>query len=334
MSEVIGNLVTTIIPAYNRPEMLRQAVESVLAQTWRPIEIIIADDGSTDETQEVGKSYERTHPGVIRYVWNPNRGPGPARESGRQLARGEFIQYLDSDDTLWPRKFEVQIAALRGHPGCGIAYGQTRLCREGEPPSEHPHKWTGKDLSTLFPWLLVDRWWTTNSPLWRRSVCDQLGPWTDLRFSQDWEYDARAGAMGVKLVYCPEFVCDQGHHAHHRQTGSGKWLDPKGRVRFFNLLFDHAITSGVEPDSPQVRHFARWVFSHSRQCGALGDVESAEALLRLARKAEGGFSLDMRAYRVMSAVIGWRNASRVADFGQRLLGRRHGRFTSKQSWIS
>jgi glycosyltransferase involved in cell wall biosynthesis len=334
MPDVVAGLVSTIIPVYNRPAMLRQAVDSVMSQTWRPIEIIIADDGSTDETVEVGKHYEQAHPGVVRYLWNPNRGAGLARESGRQIARGEFIQYLDSDDTLWPRKFEVQVAALRANPECGVAYGQVRLCREGEPPAETPHKWTGRSLPTLFPWLLVDRWWNTDTPLWRRSVCEEIGPWSDLRYSQDWEYDARAGSLGVKLAYCPEFVCDQGHHALHRQTGSGKWLDPKGRVKFFTLLFEHALKAGVALDSPEMKHFSRWVFAHARQCGALGDSDSARALVELASKSAGGQTMDMRAYRILSAAIGWRNTSRVAELGQRLLGRRHGQSTRKQSWMT
>ncbi len=334
MAECVPDLVSTIIPVYNRPAMLRQAVDSVLAQTWRPIEIIIADDGSTDDTTEVGKTLEQANPGVVRYLWNPNRGAGPARESGRQIARGEFIQYLDSDDRLWPRKFEVQIAALRANPDCGIAYGQIRLCRDGEPPSESPHKWSGRKLETLFPWLLVDRWWNTDAPLWRRSVCDRIGAWSDLRYSQDWEYDARAGALGVRLAYCPEFVCDQSHHATNRQTGSGKWLAPAAKVIFFSRLFEHATSAGMTADAAEMRHFSRWVFSHSRQCAVDGDAESALALYALAARAAARPSADMRAYRLMTAIVGWRNASRISGFAQGLLGRRHGRFTRKQSWMT
>ena len=108
--DVIENLVSTIIPVYNRPDMLRAAVESVLQQTHRPIEVIIADDGSTDETGEVAKELVEQHPEVVRYTRHENAGPGPARELGRQLARGEFIQYLDSDDRLLPNKFAIKSA--------------------------------------------------------------------------------------------------------------------------------------------------------------------------------------------------------------------------------
>ena len=116
----MNGLVTTIIPVYNRPCFLREAVASVLAQTYRPIEIIIVDDGSGPETVAVCEELAAAHP-EIRILHQENAGPGAARERGRLAARGEFIQYLDSDDRLLPEKFE--------HAGCGFA-GQSGLrCR-------------------------------------------------------------------------------------------------------------------------------------------------------------------------------------------------------------
>lgn len=333
MPELVANLVSTIIPVYNRPAMLRQAVESVLAQSWRPIEIIIADDGSTDDTPTLGQQLAADHPGVIHYLWNPNRGAGPAREAGRQLARGEFIQYLDSDDTLWPRKFEIQIKALRDHPECGAAYGWIRLCPEGGVPADTPHKWSGRELPTLFPWLLVDRWWNTDAPLWRRSACDAIGPWSDLRYSQDWEYDARAGALGVKLAYCPEFVTEQRHHEENRQTGSGKWLAPPDRVRFFNLLFQHARTAGVGSEVPEMKHFSRWVFSQSRQCGQMGDGAAALQLFGLAVQANGRTSADMCLYRLLASFFGWSGAAAFLEWMRDSFKTSPGKFSQKQSWM-
>jgi glycosyltransferase involved in cell wall biosynthesis len=334
MPEVVHDLVSVIIPVHNRSAMLRAAIDSVLAQTWPRFEIIISDDGSTDDTVELGRSLAIQHEGVVRYLWSPNCGAGPARESGRQIARGEFIQYLDSDDTLWPRKFEVQIAALRAHPECGVAYGQIRLCPENAAPMDKPHKWSGRALPTLFPWLLIDRWWNTDAPLWRRSVCDAIGPWSDLRYSQDWEYDARAGALGVRLVYCPEFVTDQRHHEENRQTGSGRWLSPPDRVRFFTLLFTYAQRAGVATDTPEMKHFARWVFAHSRYCAALGDADSARAMCALAMQAQGRDSLELWAYRGMSGMIGWQRTARLTERIRAWRSRRTGMDTQKQSWMA
>src|SRR5262245_21086983 len=99
---LVDGLVSTIIPVYNRPALLSEAVTSVLAQTYRPIEIIIVDDGSTDATPEIAQSLASAHPTEIRWLRIINGGPGAAREAGRRCARGAFIQYLDSDDLLHP----------------------------------------------------------------------------------------------------------------------------------------------------------------------------------------------------------------------------------------
>src|SRR4029079_14626008 len=107
---MIEGLVSTVIPVHNRPHLLREAVASVLAQTYRPIEIIIVDDGSTDDTTSVADSLATERSGEIMVIHQGNTGPGLAREAGRQAARGEFIQYLDSDDILLPRKFELQVS--------------------------------------------------------------------------------------------------------------------------------------------------------------------------------------------------------------------------------
>lgn len=100
MQEAIPGLVSVVIPVYNRSGMLRRAVDSVLAQTWSQFEVIISDDGSTDDTPGFIESLCCAYPDRIRSVRNSNQGPGLAHEAGRQLVRGEFIQYLDSDDLL------------------------------------------------------------------------------------------------------------------------------------------------------------------------------------------------------------------------------------------
>jgi GT2 family glycosyltransferase len=333
MTDIIPGLVSTIIPVFNRPEMLQRAVDSVLAQTWRPIEIIISDDGSTDGTPALGRQLAADHPGVIHYLWNPNRGAGAARETGRLHARGEFIQYLDSDDTLWPRKFEVQVAALRAQPHCGAAYGWIRFCAEGQPPREQPHKWSARGYTALFPALLVDRWWNTDAPLWRRAVCDAIGPWSDLRYSQDWEYDARAGGLGISLAYCPEFVTDQHHHATLRQTGHGKWLAPPDRLRFLTQLYRQAHRAGVQPRSPEMQHFLRFLFLNARQCAAMGEGRVAAQLLQLADEAEGRRDRQRLVYRILSQLFGWQRVARGSEALRHRLGKRNRPDSQRLSWM-
>ena len=122
----VSGLVSTIIPVHNRAGLLREAVASVLAQSYRPIEIIIVDDGSTDDTPHVADMLAADPSGDISVVHQANRGQGLAREAGRLRAMGEFIQYLDSDDLLLPDKFDLQVTGLRADPQCGVAYGFTR----------------------------------------------------------------------------------------------------------------------------------------------------------------------------------------------------------------
>src|SRR5262249_59873860 len=99
---LVEGLVSTIIPVHNRPLLLQEAVASVLAQTYRPIEIVIVDDGSTDDTAQSIIALAEGYPSIVRHLRIPNGGPGAAREAGRVTASGEFIQYLDRRAPLLP----------------------------------------------------------------------------------------------------------------------------------------------------------------------------------------------------------------------------------------
>ena len=160
-------LVSTIIPVYNRSALLLEAVGSVLAQTYNPIEIVIVDDGSTDDTAAIAESLAASNRDVIRVIRQANAGPGTARQRGLEQARGAFIQFLDSDDLLLPTKFEHQVRALRSQPECQICYGPSLEEDHSTHPIRRigPMRATGVPRRTLFPGLLVERWWTTSSPL-------------------------------------------------------------------------------------------------------------------------------------------------------------------------
>jgi hypothetical protein len=337
LSPVVPGLVSTIIPVHNRPALLRKAVESVLAQTYRPLEVIVSDNGSTDETPQVAAALAAQHPESVRCTREERQGPGPAREAGRQLARGEFVQYLDSDDLLRARKFEIQVRALRQRPDCGVAYGYACL-RDGDAIArDAPFKWTGRELPELFPWLLVDRWWTTNTPLYRRSVCDAVGPWSDLRWSQDWEYDGRVGALRTKLVHCAEWVCDWRRHPGARQTSPADWREPlraRERKRFLGLLLGHARRAGVTPERPEMQHFSRWLFQTARLCGAAGLPEDAAECFAWAKDAAGperASRPDFRFYEAGAHAIGWRWMGRLTLAADRFR-RRGGPATLPPSW--
>jgi len=337
MPTTIPGLVSTIIPVYNRPEMIVEAVQSVLNQTYQEIEVIISDDGSTDNTPAVAENLEREYPGVVRFFRKENSGPGPTRELGRLQAKGEFIQYLDSDDLLRPRKFELMVKALKDNPQCGAAYGYICVHPLKSAPQKTPYKGSGKTRETLFPWLLSDRWWNTDCPLFRRSVCDEIGPWSDLRWSQDWEYDARIAALGTKLVHVKDWVCDERHHSTGRQTDTADWSQPDrilSRNRFQQMIFAHAERAGVNEFTPQRQHFTRWVFSTARIAAAMGMKKTALELLDLAERSAGNcqeVKKGMKFYRRLSGCVGWKTLGKVSRYLEQKRKPQSG-FTMKESF--
>jgi len=104
-------LVSCIVPTYNRSKLLKEAIESTLGQTYQHWELIIVDDRSTDDTAEIAKAYQEEDP-RIKYFLNPDKGVSSARNFGIQMARGEFIAFLDDDDINLPHRFESQLKAM------------------------------------------------------------------------------------------------------------------------------------------------------------------------------------------------------------------------------
>ncbi|MCX8044072.1 MAG: glycosyltransferase [Desulfobacterota bacterium] len=108
--------VSVLIPTYNRAHLINKAIDSVLAQTYQDIEIVVIDDGSTDNTKEVIGKYGRD----IIYVYQENRGIAGARNTGFLHCSGKYIAFLDSDDYWLPQKLERQIALFEQHPEYGM----------------------------------------------------------------------------------------------------------------------------------------------------------------------------------------------------------------------
>lgn len=312
-------LVSTIVPVHDRAEMLRQAVASVLAQTYPHFEVIIVDDESTDDTPDTIRELERSD-SRIRGIRRANGGPGLARESGRRAAAGEFIQYLDSDDLLLPRKFELQVAALRERPGCGVAYGLVRYRDAGGREIACDWKPANQRVETLFPSLLLARWWETISPLYRRTVTDAAGPWTSLRLEEDWEYDSRVAALGVRLAFVNEVVGEHRDHAENRLS-RGVGLDPRrlrDRAAAHELIAQHARRAGVPVEAPEMQTFARELFHIGRQCGAAGLADESRRLIEIA--AAISQARDLRTYAKIAGVIGWGAAGKASMWIDRLRG--------------
>jgi len=311
---MLEGLVSTIIPVYNRPAMLAEAVDSVLAQTWRPIEIIIVDDGSTDATPAVAEVLRDRHPGSIRILRQSNAGPGVARQRGLDSARGEFIQFLDSDDLLLPDKFALQVDGLRRDTDADISYGKSYASSDGLRASE-PAQRTGEALRSLFPALLQGPLWPTMTPLYRRRFLDRIGPWPTTRLLEDWVYDAQAALAGATLQYVDSFVAETRNHGEARLCHQWK-SDPAAmhdRLDAHLIVLAMAKSAGIAKDAPEMRRYVRNLFWLARVAGSAGMPSHARRLLDAARAEVTGAGLDLMCFSAATRVLGWRVASRLAE---------------------
>jgi glycosyltransferase involved in cell wall biosynthesis len=102
-------LVSVVIPAYNAAQWIVESIESIVQQSYRDIEIILVNDGSTDGTAEIARCILQNGPFRYEIVHQENKGPSAARNRGWRVARGSWIQFLDADDLIHPRKIEIQI---------------------------------------------------------------------------------------------------------------------------------------------------------------------------------------------------------------------------------
>lgn len=168
-------LVSVVIPAYNASRYIREAVESALRQTYSHLEVIVVDDGSTDRVDWVAQ----LDPQRVVYVWQPNGGPGSARNAGIRLARGTYVAFLDADDVWEPDKLERQFAALARRPEAALVYGAMRRmdasgCLLEERPRAVPRP-SGRIEVSLF--------WKNTIPLstvlLRRDCAEAVGLFSD-----------------------------------------------------------------------------------------------------------------------------------------------------------
>lgn len=147
--------VSVIIPTYNRSGLLIRALESVMAQTYRNFEVIVVDDGSTDDTAARLKAYQSGVP--VRIIRTANRGAAAARNTGAEAAVGLWIAFLDSDDCWMKQKLEKQIRYTHSHPDIRLVYTRERWIRSGvhvNPPKAYK-KYSGNVFLRCLPVCLI-----------------------------------------------------------------------------------------------------------------------------------------------------------------------------------
>lgn len=278
-------LISIVIPTYNRKELLQEAVASCLAQSYRNIEVLVIDDGSTDGTEKVGRELLRgPWAGKVSYHRKANGGTSSAKNLGLRLARGTYIQYLDSDDLLRPEKLERQMAAIQTANGvidCCSCFGRIgtkaagwdgarRIGEMCEDHSSYIKRQCERSVHVM----------STMAPLWRRLFVTGVPAWReDLAVAEEWEYYIRLLALRPQVAFVEEDLFWA--RAHEGEQLSKDF----GSLRY-SLSFYHAIRTVQELLQPtpfwtrEVRAGlllrARTVYINLLRCGDNASVRDFE----------------------------------------------------------
>ena len=211
-AEFQPGLVSVIVPTRNRAPLIGETLQSVRAQTYRPIELIVVDDGSTDHTAAVVERFAgQAGPGLdVRCLRQEHGGAPSARNRGLAESRGEFIQFLDSDDLLVPEKLSRQVDIMLREPQ--VAYVFSQWEHFSDSGARAPQRWRPglrPDLENITD-LMLGKDPRQNLPLWtanglyRRQLCRRLGPWPAWQMRlQDRLYNLRMLLSGVTYRYIP-----------------------------------------------------------------------------------------------------------------------------------
>jgi glycosyltransferase involved in cell wall biosynthesis len=249
-------LVSVIIPIYNSANHLRETVQSVLNQTWKNIEIIMVDDGSTDDSYAIANTLVNTQ---IKLFRQTNKGASAARNLGLNNAQGDYIQYLDADDLLSPAKIETQINALAGQTNV-LALCPTVYFFNGENPYEKEP--VARELAYLysttdtFAFLLNlygvngnGSMVTIHSWLTPKTLIEKAGPWNEaISVDDDGEYFCRIVLSANGIVFTDHI------YNYYRKYKNGTNLASKRSLQAMESTFNalalkeqYLMTKKIEP---------------------------------------------------------------------------------------
>jgi GT2 family glycosyltransferase len=307
-------LVSIIIPAHNSARWLAATLESALAQTWPHKEIIVVDDGSTDDTAAVARSFAARG---VQSLTQPNLGAAAARNTGLARARGDYVQFLDADDLLAPDKLERQVRLLQAAgDGCIASCAWSRFIDDPATAQPDPHRELWCDLAPV-DWLVLaaehNRMMATATWLLPRAIVARIGPWeTTYRANplDDMDYFDRARAACRRVLFCAEA------HAYYRSAIGGSLSqvrsDEAWRAISATLHRSADLLLRLE-DSPRTRHAAatllqRFIYESYPALPAL----SAAAAARV--RQLGGTDLRPEfgpARQRLAALLGWKLTKRL-----------------------
>lgn len=241
--------VSAVIATYNGTRYLVEAVESALRQTYPLLEIIVVDDGSSQDIRSLVAPFEP----LVRYVRRENGGPAAARNHGIRMARGDLIALLDDDDLWRPSKTADQVAIMEEHPDCALVYGYPELIDDAgeritnEPPNEFP---SGQ---VYLQFLTTNRINSPSGTLIRREVFEQVGYFDEHRDCVSCEdYD-----LWLRIANCHEVRFSPGILFSYRVRDSGisRNLDRHLKANFY--VFNKLICQHIKEARLSDREFCR-----------------------------------------------------------------------------
>ena len=306
-------LVSILIPMFNSERYIAEVLESCFAQTYKNIEIIVVDDGSTDNSLAIVRNYEKDHSNM-RVLSQPNRGACAARNLAFNNSSGPYIQYLDSDDLIHPRKLELQLDRLREFQYAKpvVAFSSFMYLRNGRLV-HIPKRMIDKDYDNPKE-LLIDLILTTiNLPhcyLTSRHLVEKSGGWDEsVLKNQDGEFFSRILFLSDKAVFVP------GIEVTWRHTGTGISITHsletmKSQLYVANKISDLILsfTSSDRAKSSCAAQYG-WIayLGYPENKTLLPEIE--QSLKK--RNLTFFIPYNGRLFRLISAFLGWRIASRI-----------------------
>lgn len=197
--------ISVIIPCYNAEAFLQQSIESVLAQQYDNLELIIVNDGSTDNSAAILDHYASSYPGKIYVEHSPNRGVSAARNLGTNIATGEYIQYLDADDLLRPETLQKRIQTLQSS-GADVVYANFQLIMEQKDGTYTYGKIVNRQIKDVHPIpeisLFTNFWVPLAALMYKKTIVDKIGSWNEtLPIIQDARFALDAALHGATFEY-------------------------------------------------------------------------------------------------------------------------------------
>ncbi len=216
----ISGLISVIMPCFNAAPYVAQAIESVMGQSHAAVELIVVDDGSTDDSVRIVGELARRYPGRIRQLYTSRVGPYPARNHGLRVARGEFIAFLDADD-WWAPETLGKLYRLLSEQGVDLAYCGWKNVGDGVNSEPYvPPEYEKADPVEAF---LRSCPWPIHAALLKRAVVQRIGGFSERRFSSmDYDFWLRVLAHTRRIARVPEVLAYYRWHGQS-QVSAVKW---------------------------------------------------------------------------------------------------------------